>query len=390
MPPRLEAEINPELLVWARKSVRMSLDTAAKKISVKPEKLREWESGESRPTVNQLWKCADVYKRPLAAFFLPEAPPLPERIHDFRRITGDVDESASSQLEIEIRRARLSRENTLELARKLGEEIPRFVLRARTDASPERVGSDAREALGIDLRHQEEWRDSYQALRQWIRAVESLGILVLQCSRIPSEVMRGFSLSVEPLPVVLLNGGETPNGRIFTLMHELAHLMIGNGGVCDTVEYRGDESTDQRVERFCNRFAASLLVPEDAFLRDVNMTTRRTKEWLDSTISSLAEKYRVSREVILGRLYHFELVTSSVYDRHLRRLRDEFLAIRRRRRGGGGDFYKTKVRNNGLSYTRVVLEAHSQGVIGLGDVCDLLNVKVRHVDRIQRELRRVG
>jgi len=86
-----EALVNPALLVWARESINMDLDEAAEKIGVKAERLREWESGRRHPTVNQARAMSQVYRRPLAAFFLPQPPSslgfaVP---HDFRRLPGD-------------------------------------------------------------------------------------------------------------------------------------------------------------------------------------------------------------------------------------------------------------------------------------------------------------
>lgn len=386
MPPRHEADVDPKLLMWARKSARMSINTAAKKIGVPSEKLIHWESGESNPTVNQLWKCATVYKRPLAAFFLPEVPPLPKDFHDFRRTAHGEDDPVSSQVEIELRRARLARETALQLSEELGEEIPQLQLHTRTNADPDKAAMKAREILGISLPSQCAWRDSRIALRHWIKAIESRGILVLQCSGISSDVMRGCSISDEPLPVILLNGGETANGRIFTLMHEFAHILIHNGGICDTVEYRGDNSSDQRVERFCNRLAAGLLVPNVSFDNDLAGSRGDSDESIQVILRSLSQKYHVSRDVILGRMYNHKFIDWPAYDRYLQILREEFLSMKRT---GYIDFYNKTVRNNGISYTDVVLEAHNQGVINLGDACDLLNIKVRHLERVQSELRRV-
>jgi Zn-dependent peptidase ImmA (M78 family) len=47
--------------------------------------------------------------------------------------------------------------------------------------------------------------------------------------------MRGVSLPGDVLPIVILNGGDAHAGRIFTLLHELTHLLLRQGGVCDMV-----------------------------------------------------------------------------------------------------------------------------------------------------------
>ncbi|GAG67915.1 unnamed protein product, partial [marine sediment metagenome] len=68
------AHINHEMLIWARKTVKLSVEFAAKKIGVKMEKLESWEKGEAFPTVKQLYKIANVYKRPFALFYFPIPP----------------------------------------------------------------------------------------------------------------------------------------------------------------------------------------------------------------------------------------------------------------------------------------------------------------------------
>ena len=95
---------------------------------------------------------------------------------------------------------------------------------------------------------------------------------------------------------------------------------------------------------------------------------------------------RVSREVILGRFLHLDLITWKTYDKYLNEIRKSY----RLHSGDGGHFYRTTVRNNGYSYTRLVLEAQSRSVISLGDACDFLNIKVNHMPGIERVLRQAG
>ena len=64
---RVEALANPGVLLWARRMAGLNLAEAAHKASMKPERLADWEEGELRPTVTQLRKLADIYKRPLPA-----------------------------------------------------------------------------------------------------------------------------------------------------------------------------------------------------------------------------------------------------------------------------------------------------------------------------------
>ena len=85
---RIYSNINPEMLVWARKTMKLSIDLASKKIGVKPEKVEAWEKGESFPTIKQLYKIANVYRRPFALFYFPKPPKHFKPLKDFRRFSG--------------------------------------------------------------------------------------------------------------------------------------------------------------------------------------------------------------------------------------------------------------------------------------------------------------
>lgn len=91
--------------------------------------------------------------------------------------------------------------------------------------------------------------------------MSALDVLVLQVQAISVLEMRGFSISGDVLPVVVLNGGDPPRGRIFTLMHEFAHVLLSAAGVCDVLPRRAIRAPADEVEVFCNRVAAAILMP---------------------------------------------------------------------------------------------------------------------------------
>ena len=78
------APVTPTVLAWARHGVGASIEDAAKRASVPPERLASWEAGEAEPTVAKLRSLADFYLQPLAVFFLPEPPASLEPFRDFR------------------------------------------------------------------------------------------------------------------------------------------------------------------------------------------------------------------------------------------------------------------------------------------------------------------
>ncbi len=76
MPRSIPALVKPALLLGAERGLK--LEQVAQKLKLETDLLRSWESGEERPTIPQVRRLGEIYKRPLAVFFLPEQP------HGFR------------------------------------------------------------------------------------------------------------------------------------------------------------------------------------------------------------------------------------------------------------------------------------------------------------------
>lgn len=72
--PSIPAPVEISVLRWARESSGLTQIAAARKIGLPDGRVTAWESGEAVPTIAQLRKAAEVYKRSLAVFFLSEPP----------------------------------------------------------------------------------------------------------------------------------------------------------------------------------------------------------------------------------------------------------------------------------------------------------------------------
>lgn len=389
MPERLYANVKPELLRWARETAGFTLEAAAKKLSLSTfERLAAFEAGRERPTVVQLRNAARVYKRPLAAFFLPAPPPTPEPPRDFRRLPGvDVPEPSPS-LRLEMRRARRRRAVALELAAELEIPVPEFTLRADPEDDTDAVAGRGREWLGVSLLKQSSWRGEYDALNGWIAALEDREVLIFQAGAVALDEMRGFSLSEPRLPVIVLNAKDAPRARVFTLMHELTHLMLHQGGLCDPSRVgRRTRTAEERIEVFCNRVAGALLVPNAALLEDPRVSRARpTTTWSDEDLRDLAQRFAVSREVILLRLLFLDRTSEAFVRRKLEQFKREY-AERTRGEGGFAPLHRRAVRDNGRHYTWLVLESLERGHITLADVSDYLGVRLKHLPRIADDVR---
>lgn len=399
MPRSADALIEPALLVWARESAGVDLAAAARRLAVDPQRVTDWEAGITRPTVAQLRRLAGLYNRPLAIFYLPEPPLDFQPLRDYRRLPNAEVGRLSPRLHATIRRARAIREAALELRDEADEPIALAPRLESRESGPETLGAAAREILRVPLATQFAWRDPGRALNGWIDAVARRDVLVLQAQSIPIDEMRGFSITEERLPVIVLNGGDFPNGRTFTLLHELAHLLLNAGGVCDVLPRRRPRGPTDEIEVLCNQVAAAILMPKKVFgAEPVLLKTPPDGRWDEDVVAMLAGRYSVSREAVVRRLYtlgltHWAFLQAkqgeyrAAYDAH----RAEQLRRRQQEeRPGGPGFYRMKVRDLGRGFIESALDAYHRRAITGSDLSEFLEIKVSQVPKLEAELAATG
>ena len=325
-----KVEVEKHILLWARETSGLDIPSVARKVGTKPDRVQEWEEGSSQPTIKQLRKLARAYMRPIGLFFLPELPEDPESIKDFRRIPDEFAEEMSPALRFEIRLAQNRREQALELMSDLDEEPPTIESRFSLSDDPDRVAGQIRSMLNISIREQMKWRTKHEAFGSWRRAIEDKGTLVFQTGVLRNLIVlpkeaRGFSIAEQPYPVIVVNGKDHHSARCFTLIHELAHILLDDGGICDLHNPFRATSEIDRTEVFCNRVAGSTLVPAGA-LAETNVVQDHgsRSEWSDDELAMLSKKFWVSWEVILRRLLILGMTTRSFYERWIEVRHDLF------------------------------------------------------------------
>ncbi len=387
MAKQIKALVKPNMLRWARESLNLQINEAAKKIGVKPSKLVGWESGELIPTIGQLRKTASVYKRPLAVFFLSKPPRDFDALRDFRRLPDPTRSAASPELSLEIRRAHVRRETALELAAAIGIDPLRLPTVRSNLHNADRLAQEARQILSLSLEQQCAWRNRYETLHGWIAALERVGVLVFQTGAVSLDEIRGFSISAEPFPVIVVNAKDSPRGRVFTLIHEFAHVLINRGGLCDLHTTVRAHNQEEETEVFCNQVAGSLLLPATEFLSDPLVSGKATRgPWEDSEIRILAEKYSVSQELVLRRLLTLGRITQSFYRQKRQELLDTYRQELQRGQGGVAPFHVIKIRDLGRAFIRLVLEAYHTESINSSDVAEMLGVKLKHLPTIEQDI----
>lgn len=380
--------VKPEFFVWARVTSGLTAEQLAKAAGVKLATWENWEVGSARPTFRQLESLARKCRRPVALFYLPEPPADEAAPADFRLISGAKAGEFAPDTLLAFRRARRLQSvavESLDLGQPgIDQRLPRF----DPGDDRERAGAAIRALMGITVDAQVSWADEAEAYRRWRLAAEALGLLVFQF-RMPLEDARGFSLWDPRLPVVVVNSGDSPGARCFTLFHELAHLTLRTPGVCLAEPPIGGAGDGQRarVERFCDAVAAAVLLPlGDAAVTDaLRSATART---LPEGIASAAASFKVSREAVLWMMVDARLVSRQAALTVIAHWTEMRLtgAPREKRKGSPSPSVR-RLAERGVTFSVAVLDALDEGRITTPDASECLDLPPRQFDRLRERLR---
>ena len=359
----------------------MTVEDAAARISKSPDDLVAWEAGERFPTYNQLEALAErVYHRPVALFFLPEPPEEHPPVSEFRTLPEPEKASLDADTLLALREAWSFRESIRQLSE--GEspaerQIWRDLRSSLGDASV--LASRAREYLGVPLAQQMSWRSMSDAMGKWRDLVEAAGVFVFKRSFDQRDVS-GFCLDDPEFPVVVINNSTSFSRQIFTLFHELAHVLFDVSGITKVDSSFVDRLSGEagRIEVACNRFAAEFLVPPDAF-----PWAEFQRPPYDEAIAAVARRFKVSREVILRRLLDAHRVTSAEYREKVWAWFQEFQGMER---GSGGHYYNTQAAYLGRAFLDLAFSQFYAGRLSLPELAEHLGMKARNVGRLEETI----
>ena len=362
--------VNPEILHWAGQ--RAGLDVGD--LLPKFPKLQDWLEGSLAPTMKQLEAFARATHTPVGFFFLPKPPEISLPIPDFRTMRGDVRPIPSPDLLDTIYLCQQRQDWYRDYARLYGEEPITWIGQGTVDADIVTSAATLRNLIGLDLLQRQSVSTWIGALRQLISLLEDAGVLVMISGIVGSnshrklspEEFRGFALVDALAPVIFVNGADSKSAQMFTLVHELAHLWIGESGVSDNQVAQWPEI---HVERWCNAVAAEILVP----LAEMR-ALYRPDESLTDAMQRLARHFKVSTLVVLRRIYDLgEIDRQTLWQSY----REELDRLRQldTRGSGGGDFYRTLGARTSKRLVRAVIGSTLEGQTLFRDAFRLLGIK---------------
>tara|TARA_Y100000815_G_scaffold247067_1_gene247216 strand:+ start:14980 stop:16035 length:1056 start_codon:yes stop_codon:yes gene_type:complete len=342
--------------------------------------IAQWETGEAFPSYPQVERMAEKFKVPVAVFFFPAPPDLPPIEETFRTLGPDQIAEIPPRIRLLLRKARTFQMGLEELngGQNRAERLITRDLAFQPDDRIEQIAAEVRDYLGVTMEQQFAWGSVGTALEEWRNALLRVGVYVFK-DQFREPNYSGFCLYDDEFPIIYVNNTTAKTRQIFTLFHELAHLLFHTSGVDTSGDgFVGELGGDnRRIEVICNSMAAHFLVPAESF-----NTAFAGRAPTEATATELAHLFSVSRELIFRKFLDRELVSQAEYNQAARRWAEQA------QRGTGGDHYNTKIAYLGTEYINLAFQRFYQNRIDSDQLADILDTKPKNLTRLEEYVSR--
>lgn len=238
---------------------------------------------------------------------------------------------------------------------------------------PQEVGLKLKEFLKITYKLSKNANDYLKRLKI---ILENNGILVSSSkvlkntqNRLSLSDFRGFALYDDNAPLIFINGNDSASAQIFTLCHELGHIVLGQSGVSDVVK-----NNTKKIEKWCNEFAANILMPKNDVIDTFDQYINISQFLQDAT-----KLFHVSANALLLRIYNLNLIDKDTFDKEWAKAKalyiDYLKSLQESNGKSSGNYYKTV--NSRLSHRLLqsLISSTSVGKTTFRDAAYLLGLK---------------
>lgn len=367
--------VKKELLNWA-----FNRSFQQDKLRKKFKLLDKWLAGEKQPTFKQLELFAAATATPLGYFFLLKPPVETLPIPHYRTVKEEDSNKVSPDL-IETLHIMQRRQDFMKDYYEQYDGTKLDFVGLYKGYSPSRLAQEIFRLLDLQENWARQHKTFHDALKHIIYKCEKVRITVMQNGIVGNNThrslnvseFRGFVLVDETAPLIFINAADTKSAQIFTLIHEVAHILVGSSAV---VEASPLNDTNADIEKLCNETAAEMLCPKDLFIRQWNV------HYPDGAVyETLSNMFKVSPIVIGRRALELKVISRDeffkFYNRYLEQLKNQKL-----RSTSGGDFYNTVMSRLGNIFTNAVIYQASTGNIQYTEAFRLTGLRTKTFEKL--------
>jgi len=358
-----EIKLVPDVLKALRETSGYSIEEVAKKLKAHKEKITSVEEGKDSFTLKQIHKLAEVYKYSLAAFFSDSSPKLPA-VQDYRI---NREKKLTPQVYLAVRKAQYLSEKLKEISKKRS-QIPSFPEQLNAEELAKtfrKFLKDKFNVESINSKKPEEILTSYKKNLE-----DNLTIIVVEYP-LKADDVRAFSI-LSDVSVIVMNENDKPSIKLFSLFHEICHLLKRTAGICSL----DIEPQNQDIENYCNRFAVEFLVPAD----DLESEVKNFGQIDNKAINQLTEIYAVSKQVMMIRLLWLNYMGKERYEEFKKEV-EEGMKQKKQKKFGHRNWEKIYLNRIGQLVINEVKKSYIEEKITFYEASSVLDLKTKYAEK---------
>lgn len=352
--------------IGVMQQLQLSQDEIAKvfKSKAKIEQFKKFLNKSSQSfevATDKLIKLASIANIPFAYLFLPALPQIKNELPDFRAESRDF--SANLQ-------------NCIGASKKKQEWFKSYLIRNGYNKflKNKQINSNAdiiREIKILSDFDSAKKKQKSERLTHIKLALEAHNIIIQQSGMSKNQTRkaisltecRGYAIYDEYAPLIFINSKDTSeNGKIFTLLHELAHILLKHSGV-SSYDFHINE------EYQCNEIAGEILMPLQEFKAqwDKSSSLENNIEKISLHFDYIASPLAIATKALLNKLINYE---------KYQEFKETYLArIPAERKNTGGNYYSNITASNSKNFTKSVIIDTLNGYETYKDAMNLLDIK---------------
>ena len=386
----VSVHVKPEIINWILQSIQFE-NIAGSAI----ELLRKWQSGEKTPTFNQVEDMSKKTNIPFGYFFL-DKPPVEEcSIVEYRTIDSAKIEEPSRNLVDTVDLMTDIQEWMVEYVVENGQEELEYVGSAAGETQVLSVAEDIRRKLDIQVDWYSDRQNAGESFRFLKRRIENIHVLIMMSGivgnnthrKLNVEEFRAFTLVSKYAPLIFINSCDSDTGKLFSILHELAHVWVGENSFYNVPINSNSENCE--VEKFCNAVAAEVLVPTESFLEN----WKRSHDEILDKVEKIANSFRCSRFVVARKALDHGKISRETYGRIIKELTNQFKEwqeSQKENKGTGGDYYRNLASKIDRNFVTALARSASEGRTQYTEIYRLTNTNMKTFGRLLKEIGGVG
>ena len=385
---KVEVQVKPEIFNWALSQT--SKDQLGEKLMADVE---AWMDGTKLPTFRQIEKFSQKTNIPLGYFFLDTPPDEPVGLLEYRTVDSLQLSNPSRDLIDTIYEMENVQEWMKTYRQDSGFDPLPFVGSIQGEKNVASAADKMREVLEIKTAWFEEVRNAREAFSYFRQKLENCGVVVMANGIVGQNThraldiheFRAFAMVDEWAPLIFINGTDSENGKLFSLLHESVHIWAGESDLFNMSQER--TSAVSQLETFCNAVSSELLVPEHLFL----------SQWHDGKgndtyekIAALAKTFCCSEVVIARKALDHQKINQKIYQDIVKTSTDHFNRTREKTKNKGGNYYKTVETRLDRNFVLALCESISVGRTAYTEAYRLTHLNQKTFSRVAKDFGGVG